>query len=289
MLAPNTLGPWVVSRLGRSDALLRLGLLLMVVGMVWPWIRVDYRHYTVAHGPLWILDELHNDLIEHPDTDQAFEWWWGLPLVYGFVLPGVLRSGPRPDPWVRAAATCAWIGGLTGLIIWIWASAPQAKWSHPWGLDLGVGLTAAGALLISLPSVIQQLRGHRIVACWRARPGASQLARTLDTEALRRLPPPLRELVHDARALRADLTPLQPIEGDRARMLVDLIGRLRSLDHHASNELWSHGAHASALLQSLAPSEPDQESPLAEGLRVDRALVVLEAVGLGRHGLTPYR
>jgi hypothetical protein len=309
-LAPPRPGLRAVPLRPGTDTLVRVGWVLLLMGLCWPWIREGHCccSWWRRHGLSWILDDLHLELLHAIDrtTDAEIQWWWSLPLVYGFVLPALWCSRYRHHTGFRLVAGWAWLVGLFGVLSWARSCVPfdwdefrsiatcLAEPSPRCGprslrLDHGFFFSAAGALLVGACPVIELQRLRRTLARWRTRPGRAQARQAIDPHGLLRLYHPVRRLVCEARELRANLSPFRPIEGEPSRMLVELVGRLRSLDDQGRAELRDHGVCAGALLGALAPEELRRETSLEEALRVDAALTELEAVGLRKGGVAPYR
>jgi hypothetical protein len=286
------------------------GWVLLVVGLCWPWIQDGpWCDRPRHHGLAWMIDELEMELQRRLDPrwkDGTVEWWWSLPLAYGFALPRLWCSRYRHDTGARLVAGWACLVGILGALAWArWGivldwenmrsvarSCPQRSffWSlEPRQPDFGFYATAVGALLVGLCPVIELQRLRGILTRWRARPGWAQAGRAIDRHALLRLSWPLRRLVCESRQLRASLSPLRPLDGEAMRRLAEIVGRLRALDDQARAELRDHGLCSSALFGALAPADPSRESSVEEALRVDEALTRLEAVGLRKDGVAPYR
>jgi hypothetical protein len=299
--APTKLGLRAVPFRGTADALVTVGWVLLIVGLFCPWIVDGPWCDRPRHlGLTWIFDQMELR------PQRPIHWWWSLPLAYGLALPALWCSRYRLHTGVRLVAGWAWLTALLGVLAWAPATAPldwenvgSAVRSCPersffWSLaplqaDFGFYVAATGALLVGLCPVIELQRLRGILVRWRARPGAAQARRAIARHALLRLSWPLRRLVCEARALRACLAPLRPIDGEAMRRLAELVGRLRMLDDRAREELRDHGLCPIALLGALAPTELRHESSVDEALRVDEALTRLEAVGLHADAVAPYR
>lgn len=294
----------------RTDAIVRLGWVLLVLGLFVPWI-VEGDHCERVHhqGLSWIVDQVEIEIRRRLDPqreDGSIEWWWSLPLAYGFALPALWCSRYRQRTSVRLCAGWGWLVALACLLAWAWSTVP-VDWANlrtearccpqrsffwalrPLQADGGFYLSAAGALLVGACPVIELHRVRRILARWHARPGRAQVRRVIDPVALQRGSLPVQQLVLGARELRVSLSPFRCIDGELARRLLELVGRLRALDERGREELRDHGLDASVLVGALAPAQPRRERSVDEALRVDAALAKLEAVGLADDALAPYR
>lgn len=307
---PTKLGLRAVPIRSSADRLVKVGWVLLFVGLFCPWI-VDGPWCSPSHhhGVVWIVEHMADGrgCWRYPGRYAgAIPWWSSLPLAYGLVLPALWCSRYRLRTGARLVAGWAWIAGILGVLClapfampfdWpnvcsAWRGCPDRSffWAlQPQRPDFGFHVSAAGALLVGLVPVLELQRLRRILVRWRARPGRFQARRAIDGHALLRLGWSLRRLVCEARELRAILSPLRPLDGEPMRRLAELVGRLRALDDRAREELRDHGLHASALLDALAPAELRRESCVDEVLRVDEALTRLEAVGLHADAVAPYR
>lgn len=293
-----------------TDTLVRLGWVLLVLGLGMPWIAEGDRCDPVRfHGMSWIVDRVELAIhcrIEPLWDDRWLAWWCVLPLAYGFALPALWCSRYRQRTGVRLVAGWGWLVAIACVLVWAWStvvldwdnlrwaarSCPQRSFHwvlQPLQPDAGFYVSAAGALLVGACPVIELHRLRRILVRWRTRPGRVQAGRAIDANALQRLCYPLRQLVLQARELRASLSPFRCIDGEPARRLIEIVGRLRTLDEQGCAELRDHGLRASALLGALAPAVPRRERCVDEALRVDAALAELEGVGLVDDGVAPYR
>lgn len=290
-----------------TDALVCVGLVLLLVGWFWPWLgEGDYCNRPRFREVTWILEHAHYDVLLRSDDRAPIEWWWSLPLAYGLALPALWCRRYRDRTGVRLVAGWGCLVVVLGVLAWAFASAPfdwdSIRWearycpqrSFAWALQPlqpseGFYFTAVGALLVGLGPVVELQRLRRVLARWHARRGRAVASRRDDEHAPSRLPYSLRRLVKDARELRVHLSPFEPLDGVPEHMLVEIVGRLRSLDDEGLAALRDHGLSASVLLESLAPAEPRHESSMDEALRLDAALAKLEALGLAEDGPAPYR
>lgn len=293
-----------------TDTLVRLGWVLLAIGLVWPWIAEGDRCERVRfHGVSWIIDRVELAIrcrIEPLWAERWLAWWCALPLAYGFALPALWCSRYRQRTGVRLVMGWGWLAATACVLVWAWSTVvldwENLRWaartcpqrSFHWVLqpvqpDGGFYLSAVGALLVGACPVVELHRLRRILARWSTRPGRVQAGRVIGAHALPRLCHPLRRLVLEARELRAMLSPFRCIDGEPARRLVEIVGRLRTLDELGNAELRDHGLCTSALLSALAPALPRRERSVDEALRVDAALAELEAVGLVEDGVAPYR
>lgn len=272
----------------RVDDLLHIGVLLLLLGLVTPWIEHP-NDWPRFQGPLDSLEQLLNRTASFDPTDYVIQWC-SLPLVYGLAAPALWCSRPRRNLSVRLYAAILWIAGLLELswLLWSLPLAPNPG-DDEMSLYAGFWITGLGAMLVGLPPVIQLARLRRRLARWRRRPGATQARRALDPGGLARLPYSLGRLVREARTLRADLRLQRPLDAHQTRMLADIVGQLHVLDPQSRAQLQDQGHDAHTLLHALAPARPRRESGFEEMLRVDEALTRIEALGLRTRAATPYR
>ena len=285
--SPMSTRSWRWPRL-RVEGLLHVGVLLLLLGLVTPWIELR-SHWPHLRGPLDTFEWLLYRTTSSDPTDHVVQHWF-LPLVYGLAAPALWCSRPRTNLSIRFYTGILWIAALLELTV-VLSYLPLGPHPRPRELDVHVGywITGLGAMLVGLPPVIQLARLRRRLARWRRRPGATQARRALDPGGLARLPYSLGRLVREARTLRADLRLQRPLDAHQTRMLADIVGQLHVLDPPSRAQLQDQGHDAHTLLHALAPTRPRPESGFEEMLRVDEALTRIEALGLRTHAATPYR
>src|SRR5688572_2728008 len=96
-----------------TDTLVRVGWVLLLMGLCWPWLQEGHHCYRpYRHGLSWILDHVHLGILRSLDpmaTHPDLRWWAALPLVYGFVLPTLWCSRYRHHTHIRLVAGWAWL------------------------------------------------------------------------------------------------------------------------------------------------------------------------------------
>ncbi len=278
--------------------MLGLGLLSCGASMFLPWVRQTsyYASLSWSYDRTVFLDHVLREMGPRfsgyrPQPWWApEEWWWCLPMIYGLAVPALWCWSARKDLGLRlGAAWLWWLGVLTTMACFALMPALQTSMERPWSLDSGFFLSAVGAAMIALPSMVDLHLRRRRTTRW-ARRSAASLACEADPEATRRpLPTPLRHLVHYASMLWAELGPHEPLDGEQSRLLAELVGGLRHLEPSERSWLTERGASPEALVQTLAPDPTDRESWFDENLRLDRGLAHLVTATWRQPAASPYR
>jgi len=282
------------TRSGR-DTTLGLGLLSCGAGIFFPWVW-QLSYFSWSHPRNVFLERVFREttrrLFLHPHYPRSTpeEWWWCLPMIYGLAIPVMWCWSARDVLGARLCAAWLWWLGILGTMASIMlVPALRTMEERPWHLDSGFALSAVGAAMIALPSMLDLHRRRRRNARWARRPGASCAREANPGEPPRPIPAMLRDLVHDASMLWAELGPHEPLEPEQSRVLVELVGGLRHLGPAERSWLTERGASPEALVETLAPSPSDRESWLDENLRLDRGLAHLVTATRRQPVASPYR